>query len=283
MSNLAQRILSAVVLLPFLAVVIWLGGWWVAGAALVAALLGYHELQRMFEAGGYHPHAGGYALVAVLVGAAAVQVRWNIALLGPALTLTVIAPLGLVMARRDLAGALVNWALTVSGAVYVGWLISHFVLFRSLQQPLTATAPLSALAPHAGPIWLVWVFAIVMLSDSGAYFVGRAFGKHRMAPVISPKKSWEGAIGGVGFSMLGSVLVVLLFGLPLNVAIAAGLGAVGSIVGALGDLGESLIKRQVGVKDSGHLIPGHGGMLDRVDSLLFTVPVLYYCVLWLVR
>ncbi len=282
MSNLAQRVLSAVVLLPILAAVVWLGGWWVSGAVLVAAVLALRELYAMLVAGGHHPRPIGYLVAAALVGAAVAEVRWGWHLLPAVLTLAIIATLAGEVLRRDHAGALLNWVLTLGGALYVAWLLAHFVFLRGLAQPL-GPAPLAGLFHDAGAAWIVLALAIVFVCDSGAYFVGRTFGRHRMAPVVSPKKSWEGAAGGLVAAVLAALACRWLLGLPLGWAWTVVLGVVGSTVGQIGDLAESLIKRQVGVKDSGTLIPGHGGVLDRVDSLLFTVPVLYYCILWLTR
>jgi phosphatidate cytidylyltransferase len=116
----------------------------------------------------------------------------------------------------------------------------------------------------------------VTLSDTGAYYAGSAFGSHRMAPVISPKKSWEGVAGGVIGSLIGALLGHFWFFQRLPLAHALALGVVLCAAGILGDLGESMLKRTAGVKDSSALLPGHGGVLDRVDSLLVAAPVLYY-------
>ncbi|MDQ5851749.1 MAG: phosphatidate cytidylyltransferase, partial [Chloroflexota bacterium] len=122
---------------------------------------------------------------------------------------------------------------------------------------------------------------ITSANDTAAYFVGRAWGRRRMAPSISPNKSWEGAAGGLAGAVVAGALLVPLLGLPISAAMGMLLGGVGGVAGQAGDLAESLLKRQAGIKDSGHLIPGHGGLLDRADSLLFTVPTLYYLVRWL--
>jgi phosphatidate cytidylyltransferase len=133
----------------------------------------------------------------------------------------------------------------------------------------------------AGASWIVFALTITFVSDTAAYVAGRILGRHQMAPYISPKKSWEGAIGGFLGATAAAALLVPLMGLPVTPLIGALLGGMGSIAGQIGDLVESLLKRQVGIKDSGHLIPGHGGLLDRSDSLLFTVPTIYYVVRWL--
>jgi phosphatidate cytidylyltransferase len=152
-------------------------------------------------------------------------------------------------------------------------------LLRAIDTPLNPGGWLSFLRLEPGAAWIVFVLAITFLSDTAAYFTGRLLGQHPMAPYISPKKSWEGAIGGLVFATLTGLLLVYLLGLPIPLWIGALLGCIGSIAGQAGDLAESLIKRQVDIKDSGRIIPGHGGILDRIDSLLFTAPVLYYMIM----
>jgi phosphatidate cytidylyltransferase len=168
----------------------------------------------------------------------------------------------------------------LSGAIYIGWTLAHFILMRQIHYPLRPN-PLNVLRLDAGAAWIVLGLAVTFVSDTVAYIVGRSMGRHRMAPYISPKKSWEGSIGGLVGAVLAGILLVPLLGLPISLAAGALLGGIGSAAGQAGDLAESLLKRQVGVKDSGHLIPGHGGLLDRADSLLFTIPTLYYLVVWL--
>jgi phosphatidate cytidylyltransferase len=129
--------------------------------------------------------------------------------------------------------------------------------------------------------WVVLAFAVTWGNDTFAYFAGLAFGRHRLYERISPKKSWEGAVGGVAGALVGAFLVraLLLPEVGVATALAAALG--GSVVGPLGDLSESMVKRAAGVKDSGKLIPGHGGVLDRIDALLFVAPWVYACALYL--
>jgi phosphatidate cytidylyltransferase len=155
--------------------------------------------------------------------------------------------------------------------MYIGWLLGHTIALRGLDN---------------GRDWLFLTIFATFGSDSAAFFVGRFFGKHKLAPAISPKKTREGAAGG----LIGAVLVSLFFLLPTPVQLSSYinwwqiviLGVLVSIFGQLGDLVESLLKRNTGVKDSGNLFPGHGGMLDRMDSIIFAVIVVYYWVLWAV-
>jgi phosphatidate cytidylyltransferase len=151
----------------------------------------------------------------------------------------------------------------VLGVVYVGGLLAFMPLLRRLDH---------------GVGWIFLLLAASWLGDTGAYFAGRAFGKHKLAVVLSPKKTWEGAIGGFFTSMAGAVLFGWLFGLEVSWLGLAVLGGVLDVFGVLGDLAESMLKRAFGVKDSGGILPGHGGILDRVDSVIFAGPVLYLVV-----
>jgi phosphatidate cytidylyltransferase len=192
-------------------------------------------------------------------------------------TLAIVVGLVVELAYQNQEGSLPSWALTLAGALYLAWLFGHFILLRSLTTPLVDTV-FKQLGMAPGVAWIYCICAITWIQDTAAYFVGRRFGRNKMAPVLSPKKTWEGAAGGLLGSILAGVVCVPLLGLPITLLAGGLLGLVGGIVGPLGDLSESLIKRQVGLKDAGNLIPGHGGILDRADSLLFTAPLLYYLI-----
>jgi phosphatidate cytidylyltransferase len=159
----------------------------------------------------------------------------------------------------------------MAGILYVGWLLGYLVALRGFED---------------GRNWIFLALFATFGSDTAAFFIGRALGRHPLAPRISPAKTWEGAVAGVA----GAILVSLFFILPtpltlshhLNWAQAIVLGLLVSVFGQLGDLIESLLKRTVGVKDSGKLIPGHGGVLDRMDSIVFAGVVVYYFALWAV-
>lgn len=279
-SNLLQRLLSAAVLLPLLALTAWAGGLWVDAVVLLATLLALYEVYQLFEHTGQRPRKIGYLCATLLIGAAVLQSRAGLDLTGLALLVVIVAPLVGELPRRQREGSLLAWSLTMAGAIYIGWTMAHFILLRDVQSPLRP-APLDFLRLEAGAAWIVLGLLVSIASDTMAYAVGRTIGRHRMAPYISPKKSWEGAAGGLAGAIVVGMLLVPLLGLPISIATGALLGAVGSVAGQAGDLAESLLKRQVGVKDSGRIIPGHGGILDRADSLLFTIPTLYYLVVWL--
>lgn len=168
---------------------------------------------------------------------------------------------------RDLAAA--DFAVTVVGFVYLGWVGAYLIDLRNLPDGLW---------------WLLLVLPSVWLTDSGAYFIGVCFGKHRLSPRLSPKKTWEGYWGGVVFGTLGGAGLAVLWTALGNLTVTwwkgAALGLAISILTTLGDLGESMLKRQAGLKDSSNIIPGHGGVLDRLDSWLWGGVLGYFLITW---
>ncbi|HYO90784.1 MAG TPA: phosphatidate cytidylyltransferase, partial [Pyrinomonadaceae bacterium] len=156
---------------------------------------------------------------------------------------------------------------TVLGVLYVVLLGGHLVALRAIADPF--------IQPHA-PDLLSFFFLVIMGSDTGAYYAGRTFGRHKLAPSISPGKTWEGAVGGMLASLLMAVVAHYWFFPELSLKAALPLAAVMNVLGVVGDLTESALKRGAGAKDAAQILPGHGGLLDRLDSLLFNAPVIYY-------
>src|SRR3954447_19236362 len=277
--SLAQRLLSAVLLLPLLVVLVWWSVWTVAATVILAAVVSLIELYSAFRQGGYQPRTLVGIGSALALGLAIwFQPTAGFDLLLPIVTFVIVVSLVVELAYPQQPGSLASWGLTLAGAFYIAWLLSHFILLRALSTPALRDSIFTPLGMQPGVAWIYYTCAITWLQDTSAYFVGRRFGRHKLAPVLSPKKTWEGAAGGLLGAMITGVVCVSILGLPITLLQGALLGLVGGIVGPLGDLSESLIKRQVGLKDAGNLIPGHGGILDRADSLLFTVPILYYLI-----
>jgi phosphatidate cytidylyltransferase len=168
---------------------------------------------------------------------------------------------------RDRAGS--DFAVTTAGIVYLGWIGAYLIMLRTLPDGLW---------------WLLIVLPTIWLADMAAFFVGIRFGKHALSPRLSPKKTWEGYWAGVVFGTLSSVGLVILWHRLGGPAVSwwqgAALGAVLSILTTLGDLGESMFKRQAGVKDSSNIFPGHGGVLDRIDSWLWGAALGYLFITW---
>ncbi len=266
---LAKRILSVAVLLPIGLAAIFAGGW--AYLILVGLLLGMAawEYVRLFQHMGYQPNAllviGGTAVFALsreLWGGTTDSV-----LLSGLVLLSMTAHLVAYERGRDQAGT--DFAITLSGALYLGWLGAYLISLRHLP---------------AGEWWVLTALPAIWLADSGAYFIGKRFGRHRLSPRLSPKKSWEGYLAGVVTGVALTPLLVLLwqrFGAPVQPAQSAILALVLGVLAPLGDLGESMFKRQAGVKDSGQIIPGHGGAFDRIDSWLWVGVLAYYLIQWL--
>jgi phosphatidate cytidylyltransferase len=257
---LAQRLLSALVGVPALiALVAWGPGWLFAAVVLLFAAGAQLELYRMFAAAGVEADTGvGLALGALVVLAFAATDRPVLLPLALSLAVTVVVALGL---RRD-AGTERSWAgltLTLLGVCYCAWLLGHAIWLRAL--------------PGGGMLTLFAV-GVTWCGESAAFFVGRRFGRRRLAPRVSPGKTVEGGAAQLVVSVAAAILAGPLVRLgPLE---AAAVGLMMGVVGQIGDLSESFLKRSAGAKDAGHLIPGHGGVLDRLDSLLFNVPALYY-------
>nr|WP_308447266.1 phosphatidate cytidylyltransferase [Desulforamulus aquiferis] len=252
------RVLSALVGIPVILLAAWYGGWALWLLTTTIFLIASLEITIMLKGLGLKPSreiiiSGGlFLLVAAYL--------YKDDLLAPALVLIILYNLlsmVLLYPRTTPLDVFGNMTATF----YIGNIL-FFFLIRDLPD---------------GWFWIILLLTATWASDTFAYFTGRAFGKHKLAPLLSPKKTIEGAVGGV----LGSVLLCYIFSLSVQSFNTIPLILIGVLIGVaslLGDLMESAIKRQAGVKDSGQIIPGHGGFLDRFDSLLFTAPLVYYTV-----
>ncbi|HTK10342.1 MAG TPA: phosphatidate cytidylyltransferase [Ktedonobacteraceae bacterium] len=274
--SVAQRWLTALVAIPIVLLFVWFGGWPAFAATLLVLILCTIELHNMLLHAGYHPFIWVSLALGALFLVAAMIPAYSLALLEWGFGATLVISFLCLLARKQLEGALVDWALTLAIPLYVGWSTSCFLLLRGYTPGTLAFGPHFVLTVPAGGWWLLFVMLGVWGCDSAAFFVGRYFGRHKMSPRISPGKTWEGFAGGMFLAVIAAlVLTVVPLGVPWYIAICFGLLL--GVAAVLGDLAESLIKRQTNVKDSGQLMPGHGGMLDRVDSLLFAVMIVYAC------
>lgn len=249
-----RRILTALALIPIVVyVVLWANYWVFLGVVALSACLCYREYNDIAAAYGFgEPGLLGYAAGLVLLA----WPGWQV------LVATALVALLLSMRMEDLSRALPHSALLVTGVVYAFgcWI---------------PASGLRAASPH----WLMFALILNWVGDTGAYVVGRKFGKHKLAPRVSPKKSWEGAAASVVTAVLFAGAYLVWF-VRVPVLHAVLLTGAANIAGQLGDLAESAIKRGAGVKDSSSILPGHGGFLDRVDSTLFALPVVYAYVRW---
>jgi phosphatidate cytidylyltransferase len=253
-----KRVLTALVLIPIFVWVVLFANWYIFLAALLlVTVLCYEEYNGIAAGFGFGaPGRVGYLLgVPVLLYEG--EGAWLLIVLG-ALVAFVLA-----MRESDLAKSLPRAALLIAGVVYI------FGCWKT-------ALPMHARNPH----WLMYALLLNWVGDIGAYYVGRMVGKHKLAPVVSPKKTWEGAAASVVTSIAVAGAYLLYFVPGVSWPVAIGLTAVANAAGQLGDLAESAMKRGAGVKDSGTILPGHGGFLDRVDSSLFALPVVYAWVRW---
>ncbi len=258
---LRHRILTAVIGLPLLIAIIWFGEPWFTILIAIMAVVGSWELYRIASQAKIQPITYfGMAWVLLLVISPHCPYSPTTPFL---ITSAIVIPLIWLLFRSPRDQAFANWAWTMVGILYIGWMLSYWVELRSLE---------------AGKELVFLAMFTTFANDTSAYFVGRAWGKHALAPSISAGKTWEGAIGGLLASVAASLILSIIFPLPFNYWQIALLGCIISLFAQLGDLVESLLKRNTGVKDAGKLLPGHGGILDRVDSLIFTGVIVYYCV-----
>lgn len=267
--DLAKRVAVAAVGIPITVALAYLGGYWLAGLIALMASVAAWEFGRMYRGAGLSPAPVVSAILALAyVFMAAGLPIGEYAVWATLMTVGVGAVIMIRAAPDSPPGLTVM--ITLFGAVYTGVLLSFGQLLRNMD----GTSP-----GWRGAAIVFLPVAITWIGDSAAYFVGRAIGRHKLAPVISPNKTWEGAIAG----FVATVLCALLWAWvtepivewTMSWAQVAGLGAVVSVAGQIGDLFESRFKRDCGVKDSSNLLPGHGGFLDRVDALLFVFPIAY--------
>ena len=262
---LKKRVITALWGIPLLITVVWFGEPWFSLLVAIWGLLAVFEFYRLVTASRVSPLTY-FGLIWTLLFILSPHFDYD-PLIPLLLTSIVILPLIWLVLRPQKEQAFASWAWTIAGILYVGWLLSYLVALKGLD---------------AGRDWVFLGLFTTFASDASAFFVGRALGRHHLAPRISPGKTWEGTIAGVFGAIIVSLFLVTLLGLPLSYWQAILLGLVVSIFGQLGDLVESLFKRNMGVKESGKLLPGHGGALDRLDSVIFTSIVVYYYVSWAV-
>ncbi len=267
---LKQRVLSAAVLIPVAAVFLYFGGWWFTTLVTVFGVLAGYEAYAMLrrpDCGNHDPFVWwGEGVIVLLIVSAMFDGEGR--LYFPLMTGVILVTLTYALLRfSHTRRAATDWAITLAIALYLGTLIRYGVLLRNLPQGLR---------------WVVVGLVLTWIIDSVAYFVGMYRGDKRrtLAPILSPKKSVEGVIGGVVGGIVAAALLVPWVVSDLSWEQGVFLGGLLSIIAPLGDLAESMFKRQCNLKDSGHLIPGHGGAFDRLDSLLFVIPVVYWVAQW---
>lgn len=260
-----SRVLTALIVLPALVASIWierLAPVFVL-LAVAAMVLGLYEFWVLARRRGIKADVTTGMIFAV--GILTAFFLGSLELLVVVVALFVIVTLAMAALRGvPFEGMIAGAGATVLGVCYVALLGGHLIAVRT-----TFAMPLSAKL-------LSFFFLVLMAADTGAYYMGRAIGRRKLAPAISPGKTWEGAAGGLIAGLAAAVLAHFWFFRELNLAWGLGLAAVMIVVGVVGDLTESALKRGAGAKDAAKILPGHGGLLDRLDSLLFNAPILYY-------
>lgn len=230
---------------------------------MLVVLLGFgsREYVKILNHKGFYPSLKVIYLTEVILATVVYFKRFDLV----AITLTICAMCSFMWVLfRGKQPYIANVATTLLGMVYCGWFPLHLIFLRDLSCPKY----------DSGLGFVVLMFTAILLTDVGCYYVGTKLGKHKLAPVISPNKTIEGSIGGMFFAILGAVVIGLFIDLPWYMSAIA--GVICTVFAQIGDLCESMLKRDAGVKDSGSSLPGHGGFLDRTDSFILTIPIMYY-------
>ena len=268
-SSLPSRVASAAIALPILIAAVWAGGYWFSAFVAIAAGVAGWEISAV---------AGirNRALVATTVSgsvaliAAGHYISTQTAVAGlvaPIALLAALAGLMTLQWLRSPGNDFMRAVLVIAAIAYAGGLLYHAPLLRNHE---------------TGMEWVLFLLAVTFASDTGAYFVGKAFGKRPLAPTISPSKTWEGAAGGTLAALLAGFIAYLFMSTQAPVWHVVVLAGIAGVAGQVGDLAESRLKRVFDAKDSGWVVPGHGGILDRLDSIVFSLPVVYYAVRWVI-
>jgi phosphatidate cytidylyltransferase len=257
---LPARLATAAAGIPLLLLVIWVGGPLFTAVVAIFLGLGAFELARAAGLHARDPDAiAGMAAAAAMAPAAHLESDARVGILSALVVVT----LAILVLRAEVDRGFARWGAVLGAVAYAGILGSHLVLLRRLED---------------GRGWVLLLLFTVFATDTGAYAVGRLFGRRKLAPRVSPAKTVEGALGGLVAAAVVCLVLNEALGLGQRPLGLLALGAAIGVAGQIGDLGESLLKRSLGVKDMGRIFPGHGGVLDRLDSILFAAPLLYYIV-----
>jgi phosphatidate cytidylyltransferase len=249
--SLRLRLISSIILIPLVAAIIYAGGGWFLAGIILASILASREFVTLMRTGGYRPSWLFCLTIIILFVLDATLPSWRLGLR----TLSLFIMTSLIWQLfHQTANPIVDWALAIAFGFYLGIVASNSVLLRN---------------GPGGSSWMAFVVLVSWASDGVAYATGRAWGRRKLWPQVSPGKTWEGAIGGWLAGVGASVIICWLIGVGWQHGLALGVWV--ATISPFGDLAISMLKRQVGAKDSGNLIPGHGGVLDRLNSMLFIV------------
>lgn len=256
-----KRVITGFLIAIVVGLAIWLGDPVITILASLVAALAAYEYFRIVKTENIQPLTYfGVVFSVLFVLNAHSPFNFTLPLI---LVLSALIPLIWMIFRRNKDNSFISWSWTVTGILYTGFLISFYINIRALEH---------------GMGWLFLVLTCSAICDAFAYVVGSKFGRHALASSVSPGKTWEGSAGGLGASILFAVIVSLIFNLPLYYWQMIVAGIMIGVLSQLGDLVESILKRNMQTKDTGNLLPGHGGVLDRIDSHLLVAPVAYYLI-----
>jgi phosphatidate cytidylyltransferase len=285
MSNLAKRVLVAIIAIPIICYIIIFKPFGLLGLTLIVALLAVHEFYSLVKTKGFVPQISiGMTLTALIVisfahipllrAVAFLHLHLSIATLTIyLLPLIMIAGVITIFTSELFKGypnPIVQVSVTLAGVVYIGFGLGAFFGIREILYDGNDPSSNST-------FFLIMMLASIWICDSAAYFIGKPFGRHKIAKLISPNKSWEGGIAGLVAAIAAWLVARTYIGgfQEVSVSTAIAMGMIVGVFGQIGDFAESMLKRDAGVKDSSTLIPGHGGVLDRIDSILFVAPLVY--------
>ncbi len=267
---LVQRLIVTIIIVPLALVIIYFGGWIYQGTIIVLLALAAWEYLKLLRKVNLEPASwivlGGVILLAL--SRSLFQFSYSSALL--TILLFGLAAFHIFQYERGDTNPAADFGASISVLLYIGFLGSYLITLRALPN---------------GRWWTYLILPVVWIADSGAYLIGTSIGKHKLAPKTSPHKTWEGYLGGILFGMLSGVGLLTLYnqvfnaGMKISILEGALLATCISALIPLGDLTESMIKRQAACKDSGTIFPGHGGFFDRLDSLFWAAPIGYYLIL----
>ena len=262
------RILTIIISVPVIFVCTYYGGWSFFTLVTILALFSLNEFYALMNKKGYSPsYLVGNLITIFFTWFTTYTLKhpvWEPYAIG-ILTTAIIITFSAGIFLKKAQDSTVNASVTLLGILYIGWMFSYLILVREL-------------TPHGA--YLFFLMIAIWACDTTAYVVGTSIGKIKLSPYISPKKTVEGAVSGFIVSVIAAAIFSRLIG--MNLAHGIILGVIIGIVGQISDLVESLIKRDAGVKDSSNIVPGHGGVLDRMDSFILAAPIMYYYISWFV-
>jgi phosphatidate cytidylyltransferase len=267
MNNLLTRIIIAIIFIPFILYISYSGGLAFMSFVILLIFFGLIEFSSILRLKNISILRTLFILSGILIG---ISVYYFDVRFIPIILLVGIFISGLYqLVKNKFNFAIENLSSFLFGLIYVSVFFSFLILIREFPKVL-------GLEYQLGGLWVIFIFFCLWLSDTLAYFIGTPFGKHKILPEVSPKKSWEGSMGGMAGAILAAIFskIIFLKEIPFNQLLF--LSILISIFGQLGDFVESSFKRSANLKDSSRIIPGHGGILDRFDSLLFTAPLVYF-------